>query len=109
MFNMSRDAMLCLTITKTLKEALYKKAENKRMKIGDIIDLILFESVNTYQNRHVTFETSQRFLADENKEIFNVRCEKVLKDKLKEFSKRDNGGDSSVTFQMIASNFLAEK
>ena len=50
MFNMSRDAMLCLTITKTLKEALYKKAENKRMKIGDIIDLILFESVNTYQN-----------------------------------------------------------
>lgn len=106
---MARDAVLNLTITKTLKEALYATAKENRRRIGDFVDLILFDAIKRYENNPVEFNTSEHYTDLYRKENVNFRCESQLKQMLLKYSKRDTGDDMSVAFQMIAANYLSEK
>lgn len=101
--------MLNLTITKTLKEVLYAAAKENRRRIGDFVDLILFDAIKRYENDPVEFYTAEHYTDFYNKENVNFRCESKLKEILLEYSKRDTGADMSVAFQMIAANYLSEK
>lgn len=76
---MARDAVLNLTITKTLKEALYATEKKNRRRIGDFVDLILFDTIKRYGNNPVEFNTSEHYTDLYRKENVNFRCESQLK------------------------------
>lgn len=103
---MARDAMLNLTITKTLKDTLYATAKENRTRIGSFIDHILFDAVTRYKNVTLDFQTAQRYTDNDSKVLITMRCELDLKKMLAAYSDRDTGGDMSVAFQMIAANYL---
>lgn len=103
---MARDAILNITITKKLKNKLYAVAEEKRMRIGSLVDDILFDACSRYKNVTIDFRTAQRYSDNDNKELLTMRCELDLKKMLSAYSERDTGGDMSIAFQMIAANFL---
>ena len=104
---MAREAVLNVTITKKLRDILYDKAEAKRKRIGDFIDEILFDANSRYNASPVDFRTMARYADFENKVLMTIRCESHLKKMLQSYSERDTGGDMSIAFQMIASNYLS--
>lgn len=104
---MARESILNVTITKKLRDTLYDKATAKRNRIGDFIDEILFDANSRYNESPVDFRTTARYADFENKVLMTVRCESRLKKMLQSYSERDTGGDMSIAFQMIASNYLS--